>query len=61
MKKNMAVVDRILRIVIALILIVLFFVGPVDQPWKYVMFGVGINFSGYILFRRLSDLFFVWG
>lgn len=44
MKKNMALGDRILRFVVAIVLVVLFFTASVSAPWNYLMLGIGIIF-----------------
>jgi len=45
MKKNMAVVDRLLRLIIALGMIISFFTVNLSSPWSYMVLGVGLIFS----------------
>ena len=44
MKKNMAVLDRILRGLLAIAGFLLFFGGGIASPWNYIMLLVGIVF-----------------
>jgi hypothetical protein len=59
MKKNMALGDRILRFILAVLLIVLFFTTDTGAPWKYVMITVASIFmlTAYLGSCPLYSLF----
>lgn len=44
MKKNMAVLDRLLRLVIAVVLIILLFTQGFTTPWIYVVMALSVLF-----------------
>lgn len=50
MKKNEALLDRFLRLLAAIVLIVLFFKLDVASPWNYIMLAVAIVFIGTAVF-----------
>jgi membrane protein YdbS with pleckstrin-like domain len=45
MKKNMAVLDRFLRLVIAIVLLVLLFTVGFATPWNYVVIVLVVLFA----------------
>jgi hypothetical protein len=50
MKKNEALLDRFLRLLAAIVLIVLFFKLDVASPWNYIMLAVAIVFIATAVF-----------
>ena len=50
MKKNEALLDRFLRLLAAIVLIVLFFKLDVASPWNYIILAVAIVFIGTAVF-----------
>lgn len=44
MKKNMAVVDRFIRMVIGIVFIILFLTGTIGSPWNYILLAVSVIF-----------------
>ncbi|MER3464924.1 MAG: DUF2892 domain-containing protein [Chitinophagaceae bacterium] len=40
MKKNMAIFDRFLRMLVSIILVVLYFKLDIASPWNYIMLAV---------------------
>jgi hypothetical protein len=44
MKKNMAVLDRLIRLAIAIVLIILLFTLGFAAPWNYVVMAISILF-----------------
>ena len=50
MKKNEALLDRFLRLLAAIVLIVLFFKLDVASPWNYIMLAVAVVFIGTAVF-----------
>jgi hypothetical protein len=44
MKKNMAVLDRLLRLVIGVVLLILLFTPGFAAPWNYVLIALALLF-----------------
>jgi len=44
MKKNMAVLDRLIRLAIAIVLIILLFTQGFTTPWNYVVIALSLLF-----------------
>ena len=42
MKKNVGSIDKIVRIIIAIVAFYAAYTGMVASPWSYVLYGVGV-------------------
>ena len=41
MKKNVGSIDKVIRIIIAIVAIYFAYTGKVESPWDYVLYAVG--------------------